>query len=175
MQNDALRAEIVKVLTPLRRFAYALTGARHDADDLLQATVERVLERGMPEEADVQKWSFRVCRNIWIDQVRAQKVRAPISDESAIDRADSHDGERAVFAKITFDQVNGAMGALPADQRAALGLVALEGMTYAEAATILDTPIGTVMSRISRARQALAKALAEPVNPQFRHSERSQA
>lgn len=157
--EEALRKELTDVLPPLRRFAYSLTGSRADADDLLQSAVERILERGAPADADVQKWSFRVARNIWIDEIRSRRVRSTAVSEGRIDTVDRIDGERIVMGSISFAEVNRAMAALPDDQRAALALVAIEGLSYAEAAETLEVPIGTVMSRISRARAALAGLL----------------
>ena len=70
-QRDALLAE----LGGLRRFCYSLTGNPADADDLLQITVERLLEKGMPEDAHPAKWAYRVCKNAWIDELRSRDVR----------------------------------------------------------------------------------------------------
>jgi len=159
MTADALCQEIVEILPQLRRFAYSLTGASHDGDDLLQATVERVLERGAPDDADIRKWSFRICKNIWIDEIRARKVRTNAVANGKVGGEEKVDGERIVMDKITLAQVNNAMDGLPDEQRAALSLVALEGFSYAETADILDTPIGTIMSRIARARRALSNSL----------------
>lgn len=156
---DALRQDIVEALPRLRRFAYSLTGARHDADDLLQATVERLLERGVPKDASVPKWAFRVCRNIWIDEMRSRRVRRNAAASGKVGGESEVDGERIVMDRVTFAQVNKAMAALPDEQRAALSLVALEGLSYAEAAETLGAPIGTIMSRIARARRALSDAL----------------
>ena len=156
MNADALRQEIVEILPQLRRFAYSLTGAPHDADDLLQATVERLLDRGAPTDVDLLKWSFRICKNIWIDEIRARKVRTTAAVSGKVGGEGKVDGERIVMDRITLTQVNNAMDGLPDEQRAALSLVAIEGFSYAEAADILDTPIGTIMSRIARARRALS-------------------
>lgn len=160
MNFDVLRQEIVECLPRLRRFAYALTGTPHDADDLLQGTVERLLEKGVPEDADVRKWAFRVCKNIWIDEIRARKVRTTAAQSGKIGGDGKVDGERIVMDRLTFAEVDKAMQALPNEQRAALALVALEGFSYAEAAEALEAPIGTIMSRIARARRALSDGLA---------------
>lgn len=153
------REEIIALLPRLRRFAYALTGARHDADDLLQTTVERLLKRGLPEGAHLGKWAHRVCRNIWIDEIRARRVRSSAADHDVHPGAMSEDGERVVMDKIMLKDVHEAMTALPDDQRAALALVALEGCSYAEAANTLSVPVGTIMSRVARARRSLATAV----------------
>lgn len=159
MKSDALRQGIVDLLPRLRRFAYALTGARADADDLLQASVERLLKKGAPDDADLSKWAFRVCKNIWIDEIRARKVRVQAAVSGKVGGEEVIDGEHIMMSKMAFLEVNEAMGKLPDEQRAALSLVALEGFSYADAAEALDAPIGTVMSRIARARKALAQSL----------------
>lgn len=148
-------AELLARLPRLRRFCFALTGARHDADDLLQATVERLLLKRPPEDADLTKWMFRVCKNRWIDEIRAQKVRRTEDLDEAY--ATSSGGEHETLQRLTFAQVNTAMAKLPDEQRAVMSLVAVEGYSYKEAAEILQLPIGTVMSRLSRARAALAE------------------
>lgn len=160
-QAHRLREEIVARLTRLRRFAFALTGAAHAADDLMQSTVERLLAKGVPEDADLTKWMFRVCKNIWIDEIRARRVRGPQTDPDVLDRIASVDGERAAMGRIALQEVNAAMEKLPDEQRMVLALVALEGRSYKETAEILETPVGTVMSRLARARRAVAEMLSE--------------
>ncbi|HBK92450.1 MAG TPA: RNA polymerase subunit sigma-70 [Parvularcula sp.] len=167
MAKDAevLRREILDALQPVRRFAYALTGTRADADDLLQATVVRLLERGVPDDADTRKWAFRVCKNMWIDEVRARKVRRDAAASADLQPEADLDGERTAMGAVALAEAERAIAKLPEDQRAALALVAIEGLSYAEAAEALDTPIGTIMSRISRARAALANALPAGLQP----------
>ena len=160
--TSAVRTELMGVLPDIRRFAFSLTGRRADADDLLQSTVERILEKGAPEDADMKRWSYRVAKNIWIDEIRSRRVRSSAVSEGKIEMEDRLDGERVVLGSISLSEVNRAMERLPDDQRAALSLVAVEGLSYADAAKALDAPIGTVMSRISRARAALAEVFAAP-------------
>lgn len=163
MNADALRRELLGLLPRLRRYAYALTGARHDADDLLQSTLERLLVKGVPEAVEVDKWAFRVCRNLWIDEIRARRVRSAVPLEESGAMEQTFDGENALMSKLALAEIGDAMDELPEEQRAALSLVVLEGLSYAQAADVLETPIGTIMSRIARARAALSKALrAEP-------------
>jgi len=156
---EGLRQEILGALQAIRRFAYALTGTRADADDLLQATIVRLLERGVPDGADTRKWAFRVCKNMWIDEVRARKVRRDAAASGALSPDPDLDGERAALGAVALAETERAIGKLPEEQRAALALVAIEGLTYAEAAEALAIPIGTIMSRIARARAALASTL----------------
>jgi len=159
MNADALRRELLGLLPRLRRYAYALTGARHDADDLLQSTLERLLVKGVPEAVEVDKWAFRVCRNMWIDEIRARRVRSAVALEESGAMEQTFDGENALMSKLALAEIGDAMDELPEEQRAALSLVVLEGLSYAQAADVLETPIGTIMSRIARARAALSKAL----------------
>lgn len=159
MNADALRRDLAALVPRLRRYAHALTGARHDADDLLQGTLERLLARGVPQEVELDKWAFRVCRNLWIDEVRARKVRSALPFEESAAMEQTFDGENVLMSRLALGEVGAAMDGLPEDQRAALSLVVLEGLSYAQAAAVLETPVGTIMSRIARARAALAKAL----------------
>lgn len=154
-----MKEELLSLVPALRRFAYSLTGSSHDADDLVQNTIERLLSRPMPDDVELVKWAFRVCRNLWIDEYRARKVRhsnvdaAELLDEQAID------GEKIICDQITLHQVNNAMNQLPDDQRSILALIAVQGMSYKEVAETLSIPMGTVMSRLARARVALSQTL----------------
>ncbi|WP_300532047.1 RNA polymerase sigma factor [Maricaulis sp.] len=148
--------ELISILPRLRRFAISLAGDRSEGDDLLQKVVERLLTRSVPDNADLLRWSFRICRNIWIDEVRSRKVRSHVAVEEMSDQLRGEDGEVSAMARLTLRDVNAALDALPDDQRVALVLVAVEGFSYAETAQTLDVPVGTVMSRVARARKALA-------------------
>lgn len=147
--------EIVAVLPNLRRFAVSLTGNLADADDLLQSTVERLLERGVPDDAAVLPWGLRVCRNLWIDEVRSRSVRRTVSEESAEIAEQAVAGEQQVHGEMMLEEVQEILAGMSAEQCAVLELVAVEGYSYKEAAEVLDIPIGTVMSRLARARATL--------------------
>ena len=155
--SDSQREALMAELGGLRRYCYSLTGSPADADDLLQATVEKLLQKGMPDDAHPAKWSYRVCKNVWIDEIRSRDVRQRYSnsaadgDEASLSTEEVADGEREIAA------VSRALDQLPDEQRLALTLVAVEGKTYAEAAEILEVPVGTIMSRIARARKNLLK------------------
>ncbi|MFK7829480.1 MAG: RNA polymerase sigma factor [Congregibacter sp.] len=154
--------ELMGELKGLKRFCLSLTGSDADADDLLQGTVERLLARGIPGDAHTARWAYRVCKNFWIDELRSREVRTRYVNNvsqtgEALDLSPSAEvqaeGERSLTA------VNTALAELPSEQRMALTLVAVEGKSYAEAAEILEVPIGTIMSRIARARKQLLPAL----------------
>ena len=153
-----MHEDLQQILPAVRRFAYSLTGSVHDADDLLQNTVERLLTRPAPADVDLLKWAFRICRNLWIDEYRARKVRHSAAERGELGE-EPIDGEQLIHNQITLAQVDRAMTALPDDQRAVLSLVALQGMAYREVADVLRIPLGTVMSRLARARAALAARL----------------
>ncbi|MDG2273887.1 MAG: sigma-70 family RNA polymerase sigma factor [Halioglobus sp.] len=154
LQRDAVLAE----LGGLRKFCLSLTGKAADADDLLQTTVERVLEKGMPADAHPAKWAYRVCKNAWIDELRSRNVRQKhpqlVMDESEV----APSAEQIAGDEREIIAVSAALDQLSTEQRLALTLVAIEGKTYAEAAEILEVPVGTIMSRIARARKHLLES-----------------
>ena len=153
------KAVLMDELTGLKRFSTSLTGDRHDADDLLQLTVERVLERGMPEDAHAGKWAYRVCRNLWLDELRAREVRSRFARSEATGNSDVGVSDAGGLERLEFERVDQAIDTLPEEQKTVLLLVAVEGRSYAEVAEVLDIPIGTVMSRVARARRSLAEKI----------------
>lgn len=155
--NHSQREVLMAELGSLRRFCLSLSGTPADADDLLQATVERILEKGMPEDADAAKWAYRVCRNAWIDELRSREVRQRYPLQMAWDTDEAPSAEDDADVERALEAVSVALNALPPEQRMALSLVAVEGKSYAEAADILEVPVGTIMSRIARARATLLK------------------
>ena len=155
-----MQQEITELLPGLRRFAYSLTGSMADADDLLQNTVERLLTRDMPGDVDLTKWAFRICRNVWIDECRARKVRREAAEQPELSDGLVTNGEHQTTKEIEWNRVDSAMSRLPEDQRQIISLVAIQGMPYKMVAEILEVPKGTVMSRLARARAALSETLA---------------
>lgn len=155
--NARQRSDLMAELAGLRRFCLSLTGAAADADDLLQSTVERMLEKGMPEDAHTAKWVYRVCKNIWIDDLRSRDVRQRHvqTAQAAEEPEQAPSAEAQAGGAEHLAAVNQAVMRLPPEQRLALMLVAVDGKSYAEAADILQVPIGTIMSRIARARRHL--------------------
>ena len=148
--------QLIAVLPRLRRFARGLSGSVADADDLVQAACERALARQhqFQEGTRFDSWMFRIVQTIWIDQVRARDVRKEDGD-IAEDRLGSDEPARRVEARLALNEVRRALDHLPPDLRAALLLVTVEGLSYKEAAEALQDPVGTIMSRLSRARIAL--------------------
>lgn len=148
--NEAER--LVDLIPRLRRYARALVGDRAAADDLVQDTLERawaklhLYRRG----TDLRAWLFTVMHNVHVNRVRATRPT------DCIDDAMPELAQRAVQGDaLLMRDLDRAIARLPADQRAVLLLVTLEEMSYEEAARTLEVPIGTVMSRLSRAREKL--------------------
>jgi RNA polymerase sigma-70 factor (ECF subfamily) len=155
------RQEVVAILPNIRRFALSLTGSMADADDLLQATVERMLDRGLPDDAALLPYSLKACRNLWIDEIRSRKVRqaAASSGDPLVSRGFTPCGEQQALGEISLREVQAVLAEMPEEQRAVLELVAVEGFSYRQAAEVLDIPIGTVMSRLARGRATLVERL----------------
>ncbi len=153
-----LADRIVELLPRLRRFAASLCRNPQDVDDLVHGAVERALNRLDTWRPDTRldSWMFRILQNHWIDQVRA---RRPVSDLSDADLVPGEDGRVVTETRLQLGEVSRLVAALPEEQRAVVGLVLVDGLSYRDTAEILDIPIGTVMSRVSRAREALQRGL----------------
>jgi RNA polymerase sigma-70 factor, ECF subfamily len=153
--SAAFRRELVSLLPRLRRFAAALAGSRDGAEDLLQSTVEKALRHweGFEQGRRLDSWAFKIMQNLWLD-MRRSAVRGPMFTDEPLDSV-GEDGRAVVAARQDLEQVRVAFADLPEDQRAVMALVILEGFTYGEAASALDVPVGTIMSRLARARAAI--------------------
>jgi RNA polymerase sigma-70 factor (ECF subfamily) len=153
--------EIVDLLPRLRRFCVALTGNGADADDLAQATVERAIRRMHQFEkgSRMDRWLIRIAHNVWIDELRTGRSRARHVDIDQLEGAIGDDGVETVERRDAMAKVRMAVARLPVDQRDVVAMVLVEGFSYRDAAEALDVPIGTVMSRLSRARSTLATTL----------------
>ena len=159
--DDRTRDALIALLPRLRRFAYGLSGSADEGDDLVQAACERALSRLHQFEPGTRldSWMFRIVQTLWIDGRRAVKRRGPAVPIETIEEFVGSDGARETEAKIGLAEVRRAVGALPDEQREVLMLVTVDGMSYREAAATLEIPIGTVMSRLARARLALGRAV----------------
>ena len=148
--NEAER--LVELIPRLRRYFRALVGDRATADDLVQDTLERawaklhLYRRG----TDLRAWLFTVMHNVHVNRVRASRVTDTLEDEmpELAQRAPQGDA-------LLVRDLDRGISRLPAEQRAVLLLVTLEEMSYEQVARTLGIPIGTVMSRLSRAREKL--------------------
>lgn len=144
----------------LYRLAYSWSHDPVLSDDLVQETLARALKNGwqLRDRKALESWLFGILMNCWRDHFRRLRVTEDIDDHPQ-----THDltPEREHEQQRITDKVRRAVACLPEGQRHVLTLVDLEGCTYAEVAEILEIPIGTVMSRLCRARKALAGALLE--------------
>jgi RNA polymerase sigma-70 factor (ECF subfamily) len=158
---------MVELLPRLRRFAYALTGNLDKADDLVQDTCARALANADQWQSGTRldSWMYRIAQNLWFDRMRSQKVRGEVVEiDSALELVGS-DGRDVTDSRLTLQVVAQSIAKLPADQQLVIAHVCIDGLSYKEAAEALDVPIGTVMSRLARARKALHEALKVTVDP----------
>jgi len=156
-----VRHELVSLIPRLRRFGQTLTGNMQDSDDLVQGAIERALKnlKQWKGGTRLDSWMFRIMQNLWIDQCRANKrcgISVPIDELYGLS---SEDGRKTTENQLMVRQVEHAIAALPEEQRSLVALVLVEGLSYSEASHILDVPMGTVMSRLARARKTLVMQL----------------
>lgn len=154
------RTQVVEQLPGLRRYARVLTGDAWAADDLVQDTLERACSkwRLWRSGSDLRAWLFTLMHNLYLNQRRAQPSLQRLEIEDVQDSLQTS----APPSDDALD-LERCLQRLPAEQRAVLLLVTLEDLSYEDAARILAVPVGTVMSRLSRARSRL-RALMEHTN-----------
>jgi RNA polymerase sigma-70 factor (ECF subfamily) len=162
--SEDVKAELVALIPRLRRFAHALTGSKDEGDDLVQAGLLKALGALDQYEAGTRldAWMFRILRTGWIDRARFRARRPQVSDPETLEAlSDGGEGARAAEARLTLQRVRALMAELPDEQREVLALVAIEGLSYREAAETIGAPVGTVMSRLARARARLSALAGE--------------
>ena len=161
MTTSDPRAELISLLPRLRRFAYGLTGDGHQADDLVQAGCLKAIERWSQYQSgtSLASWMFRILQTTWLDEYRTRQRQQTDSWDEGFDELMGDDGSSLLEARSEARAVRRLVAELPEDQRAVLMLVAVEGLSYKEAAEVLELPLGTVMSRLARARARLAEGL----------------
>lgn len=164
----SLQRAVAAEVPYLRRFARALTGDATSADDLVQACVERALTRLhlFDEDRALRTWLFTILRNLYVNELRQKKRRGPHintgdTSESELSRSPEQLNRLAVI------DVARALDELPDEQREVLILISVDEMSYKEIADVIGSPIGTVMSRLSRARNRL-KVLMDGEAPNLR-------
>ena len=159
-EEQQFRAELVSLLPRLRRFGRAITRHREDADDLVQVAIERALLRREQLQPGTQmlSWIFKIMNNAWIDEVRSRargdRIFAPEESGEHVGISPMDDHLNALAVRKAIDRLND-------EQRIAVGLVLVEGLPYREAAALLGVPIGTVTSRLARAREQLQALLSD--------------
>ena len=154
----SMQQPLLELLPKLRRFARSLTHHEADADDVLQIALERALARSEQWQPDTRldSWMYTIIRNAWIDEVRARKRRGAHLDVEEFSEVVSAGGENTA---TELESVAAAMARLPEEQRTAVSLVLIEGLSYKEAAVVMQVPMGTLTSRLARGREALQKLL----------------
>jgi RNA polymerase sigma-70 factor (ECF subfamily) len=153
MSDPAVEDQLRQLLPRLRRFAYWLTRGAGGADDLVQSTLERALSRWASRRDDeaLRAWLFAILYRQFLDtRRRSRRYAATLERFRSGDEAAQPSVEREVVAQSALQ----ALQRLPPEQRTLLLWVSVEGLSYQEVADILEVPIGTVMSRLSRAREA---------------------
>jgi len=164
--NDML-LQIEPVIPALRRYARSLVRNYAAADDLVQDCLERAVRHWdqRHDDGNPKPWLFAILHNLAVNQFRRTAARG---QHVTIDEVSDHEvGQSAAQEhKLMCQDVMGKLARLPDEQRAVLLLIAVEDLSYAEAARVLNIPIGTVMSRLSRARERLQQELERPaINP----------
>ncbi len=156
----------MELLPRLRRFALSLTGNLDDADDLVQAACERALSRRHQWRpgSRLDSWMFKIIHTMMIDEARSMRKRQPhYSFEEERFNKGLSDGVKKIEARLQLEKVAHAMRELPDNDRMILSLVCVDGQSYRDAAEVLQLPVGTVMSRLARARKKLHVLLAAPL------------
>ena len=158
--SEEISEGIVELLPRLRRFARSLSRNQHDADDLVQSVVERAWRNigQLKPGANLGSWMFGIMKNAWIDDRRAKSRRGEVA---LPEDSGEHPAVTPGDADATLWAVSEAMTKLPEEQRLAVALVLVEGLSYKEASELLEIPIGTLTSRLARGRTALAAALGD--------------
>ena len=149
---------VVDHLAALGRYARSLTRDAEAAEDLVHDALVRAYDRrhSFRPEGDLRRWLFAVLHNTFIDDARRRRAEQGRLDAAAAGAPQASEPDQEHAAEVA--RVRGAFAALPAEQRAVLHLVVSEGLSYQEAAQVLDLPVGTVMSRLARGRAALRAA-----------------
>lgn len=157
---------LLDVMPRLKRYAKVLAVTPESSDDLLQATLERALNKQQQWQADshLDRWLFTIMSSIWKNEIRSRVVRRGNGLSENVDLLCDSSNENKRDRTFLYEQVFKEVMVLPDNQREAILLVYVEGITYQEAADILEIPLGTLMSRLARARVALAGRFDEQKN-----------
>src|SRR5262249_55335865 len=162
MSADELSVTLPALLPRLWRFAIRLAGDPHDADDLVQRSCVRALERRHQLEPGTAplSWMYRIVHSVWMNELRARRIRNRSSAEWTDELADTIPDRSGATPEIDLlhRQIVAAVEGLPDAQRTVMLLIAVEGLSYREAAEILEVPLGTVMSRLARARLTIGQS-----------------
>ena len=171
--QDRLSADLPVLLPRLWRFALRLAGDRRDAEDLVQRACGRALERQHPLQpgASTLSWMFSIVHSVWLNELRSRQIRSRGSMQWSEELVEAVADTTACTPEThaLHQQIISSVEKLPDAQRSVMLLVAVEGLSYREAATVLDVPIGTVMSRLARARLTIGESLGMPTAEPAHH------
>jgi len=163
-KGDDLIHALPDLLPRLWRFAVRLTGDPHAAEDLVQRGCVRALERRhqLKPGTSARSWMYSILHSVWLNEIRARQIRQHASMQWTDELAETVPDESGADPErdLMHRQVIQAVERLPDAQRAVMLLVAVEGLSYREAAEALEIPVGTVMSRLARARLTIGEAFA---------------
>lgn len=163
--QSGLRRGITELLPRLRRFGVALTGSQDEGDDVVQAAIERALSKSEHWQSGTRldSWMFKIMQNHWKDGIRKLKHDRKKRILELATTEHTVDGRRVTETILMLAKAKEQFALLPEEQRAALALVVIDGHSYQEAADQLEIPIGTLMSRLYRAREALRIMIEESI------------
>ncbi len=170
---DSFGQNLIELLPNLRRFALSLTRSATKSDDLVQITCEKALANQTSYQIGTRfdAWLFRIMRNSWIDQIRRDKTSGvKIEIDDTFDLA-GEDGRQTTENSLMVRTTQAAIARLPVDQREVLVLICVEELSYQETATLLEVPVGSVMSRLARARKKIAVSMG--INTKSNRSSKS--
>ncbi|NIX75861.1 sigma-70 family RNA polymerase sigma factor [Microvirga sp. c23x22] len=158
--------QLEPLVPALRRYARALMRDRSDADDLVQDCLERAIGRWYQRrnEEDPRAWMFTILHNLAMTRLRRQVQRPAHVSIEDVDEA-SLSCTAPQEDRLRYRDLLSALTELPEEQRTVLLLVTVEDLSYADAAQVLDIPIGTIMSRLSRARERLTRLMSADLRP----------
>jgi RNA polymerase sigma-70 factor (ECF subfamily) len=159
LMTSPIASELVALLPRLRRFAVVLCKSQVSADDLVQAACVRALANAQSWTPGTRfdSWMFRILHNHWLDTMRRARTEGIVQEIDVAARIVGTDGESQMMRRFQLAEIRDAIDTLPDDQREVLLLVCIEDLSYREAAEILEVPVGTVMSRLARARRHLVE------------------
>lgn len=170
--HNELKRGIAQLLPRLRRFGAALAGSKDEGDDVVQAAIERALTKAEQWQPGTRldSWLFKIMQNYWRDEVRKRKNNDKVRTLNGA-AATSVDGRQVTETLLMLAKTRERFARLSEEHRLALALVVVDGRSYQEAAEQLEIPIGTLMSRLSRAREALREMVEQNLQPQMQQED----
>jgi RNA polymerase sigma-70 factor (ECF subfamily) len=168
LADEPLKADMIRLIPKLRSFALRLCRNPDQADDLVQTTCERAI-RSLDQfdpATRLDSWMFRILQNLYFNMQRDTANRARLFEKAMFDYDDTFDGQRAAVSSLELQQVRRFIEQLDDDNRTVLMMIAIDGRSYKDVAEELQVPIGTVTSRLARARLKLRDWLEARKSPE---------